>query len=294
MKNCSRTLGTIDSTDLYHLLADGVPSSPGSIRHELILYQDKNLMAAWAPFDHINISARIALVGITPGWTQTVAAYSVARQALAEGLGYSTACKQAHSQAAFAGSMRTNLVKMLDQLGVNKAFNIQTTADILGKPDPRFHSTSALRYPVFCLKKGEWKNYGGHQPDALSIGYFRNILVTLLAEELASLPAGVLIVPLGVAVEKFVNYALRDRQLGATVLQGFPHPSGSNVGRADQFKANKEALTRAVDDWKRSSMKTRPVPRLSAPKLLIQPLRDHIDTDKHRQIGNPHVGKVQL
>ncbi|MCP9916247.1 hypothetical protein [Cyanobium sp. ATX 6F1] len=247
-------LGTIDTVDLYHQLADGVPCSPGSIRPEFVLYQDKNLKAVWAPFDHINSSARIALVGITPGWTQAQTAYSVAKQALAEGLDYSTACKQAHSQAAFVGSMRTNLVKMLDQLGVNKAFNIQTTGDILGKPDPRVHATSALRYPVFCHKSREWKNYGGHQPDALSIGFFQTMLDTLLTEELASLPAGLLIVPLGIAVERFVNYALRDRQLHATILQGFPHPSGANTGRPAQFEANREALSHAVADWKESSL----------------------------------------
>jgi hypothetical protein len=36
------------------------------------------------------------------------------------------------------------------------------------------------------------------------------------------------------------------------------------------------------------------MPRLSAPKLPIEPLRDHRDTDEHRQIRDPNAGKIQL
>jgi len=32
----------------------------------------------------------------------------------------------------------------------------------------------------------------------------------------------------------------------------------------------------------------------SIPKLFVEPLRHHIDTDEHRQIGDPHVGEGQL
>ena len=35
-------------------------------------------------------------------------------------------------------------------------------------------------------------------------------------------------------------------------------------------------------------------PALSAPDLAIQPLGQHIDADKHRQIGDPHVREVKL
>ena len=33
---------------------------------------------------------------------------------------------------------------------------------------------------------------------------------------------------------------------------------------------------------------------LLVPDLSVEPLRDHIDTDKHRQISNPHGGQIQL
>lgn len=35
-------------------------------------------------------------------------------------------------------------------------------------------------------------------------------------------------------------------------------------------------------------------PGLSAPELAIQPLGQHINANKHWQIGNPHVWQIQL
>ncbi len=37
-----------------------------------------------------------------------------------------------------------------------------------------------------------------------------------------------------------------------------------------------------------------PILGYSIPKFFIEPLRQHIDTDDHRQIRDPHVGEGQL
>ena len=41
-------------------------------------------------------------------------------------------------------------------------------------------------------------------------------------------------------------------------------------------------------------MKKRPILGYSIPKLFVEPLRHHIDTDEHWQIRDPHVGEGQL
>ena len=41
-------------------------------------------------------------------------------------------------------------------------------------------------------------------------------------------------------------------------------------------------------------MKKRPILDYSVPKLFVEPLRQHIDSDEHRQIRDPHVGEGQL
>jgi hypothetical protein len=45
--------------------------------------------------------------------------------------------------------MRTNLVSMLDHIGLASAFGIKTCANLFNPAYERVHFTSALRYPVF-------------------------------------------------------------------------------------------------------------------------------------------------
>lgn len=53
---------------------------------------------------------------------------------------------------AFAGSMRTNLVKMLDYVGVNELLSISTCATLLGDDFDRVEMTSSLKEATHILK----------------------------------------------------------------------------------------------------------------------------------------------
>ena len=68
----------------------------------------------YAPHNEIiNNNARIFIVGITPGWTQTSIAYKTAHDGLMNNLDYETIKKECKRNSRFAGSMRKNLIEML-------------------------------------------------------------------------------------------------------------------------------------------------------------------------------------
>ena len=238
----------MDNLDRYRMLADGVPKDITSISPEFVLHRDGAIKVVWAPSEHINNDARIAIVGLTPGWQQAKIAYKSAQQALKNGYSYSDACKRAKGEAAFAGTMRRNLVLMLDEIGVAHFLGIDSTVNFFGGPHPNLHTTSALRYPVFHNDK----NYKGHAPDPLKNDYLRTMIETLLIEELMTISPA-LVIPLGKAANECVRYALSVCQADIFLLDNFPHPSGANAHRVRQFKEQKKTLSKTVDTWGKSS-----------------------------------------
>lgn len=195
----------------------------GDQRHEIY----------YAPFDHITTSARLVLVGITPGRVQAVAALETARRALQTGRSHQDAMALAKTTASFAGPMRRNLVDLLDHVGVAERLGLDSTAALWAGQENLVHFTSALRYPVF----EHGKNFAGS-----GIGTSRLLAEEVdrwFAAECRALPDA-LFVPLGPAAlwacQRQVSAGgLRAKQ----VLQGLPHPSGANAERIAYFLGRK-------------------------------------------------------
>ncbi len=238
----------MNNPDRYKMLINGAPKDIDSVPSEFVLHREGALSVVWAPCDYINRSARIAIVGITPGWQQVQIGYSAAHQALKDGLSYPEACRRAKGQAAFAGTMRKNLVAMLDDIGVAQVLGMASTVDLFGGPHPDLHTTSALRYPVFRNNK----NYTGHTPNLMKNDFLRSMTETLLLEELMAISPA-LVVPLGKAANECVRHALSICQADVSLLDKFPHPSGANAHRVRQFNDEKDSLLAAVDAWGNSA-----------------------------------------
>jgi hypothetical protein len=98
---------------------------PTLLSENFRIYADRGLSIYYAPFDRVNTRARLALVGVTPGWTQMEIAYRTARQELLEGHAREAILASVKRAASFAGSMRTNLVTMLDDLGLPEVLGAQ-------------------------------------------------------------------------------------------------------------------------------------------------------------------------
>ena len=112
------------------------------------LHQDGPLAVYYAPFDHVNERSRVVVVGITPGWAQMEVSLRQARVDLLGGRPLPEVAERAKYAASFAGSMRTNLVAMLDGIGVPGALGIGSAAALFAVHRTLLHPTSIVRYPV--------------------------------------------------------------------------------------------------------------------------------------------------
>jgi hypothetical protein len=230
------------------------PAPPGCLDDvplELFLFDDAQLSVIYAPVDFVNTRARIVLAGLTPSWKQARAAYAAhAELRASSNPGTNAESDEAtgleiQRRSAFAGTMRRNLVAMLDELGIQHQLGIASTQSLFGADAHALHATSVLRHPVF--KAG--KNYSGQHPKPLAHPFLRAMLERLCAPELARVEDA-LIVPLGKAAEEGLEHLTRLGALRAErVLRGFPHPSAANAHRKVEFARAKPDLEWQVRSW---------------------------------------------
>lgn len=195
----------------------------------------KNIEVAYAPFDHVNCNADIVIVGITPGRQQMRNALLEAHRILKAGGCDSDAMVGAKVFASFSGPMRSNLVSLLDGIGINKVLGLASTATLWGKDSGRVQFTSALRYPVFI----DGANYSG-TPAIASTPVLTDQLQRWFLPEMASLPNAIF-VPLGPQIGEVLGRSAATAGVDSNrVLSGLPHPSGANAERIAYFLGRKE------------------------------------------------------
>lgn len=84
---------------------------------DFLMVRDGKLETYYAPHnEYANRSAKVIILGITPGWNQMKIAMQEARRCLEAGLSDEEVCQNAKQAASFVGSMRTNLIAFLDAL----------------------------------------------------------------------------------------------------------------------------------------------------------------------------------
>ncbi|MBR3613697.1 MAG: hypothetical protein IKL55_00765 [Clostridia bacterium] len=214
------------------------------------LYAKSNLSIYYAPHNEIiNKNAKIFIVGITPGWTQTTIAYKTAHDGLINNLDYEQIKQKCKINSRFAGSMRKNLIEMLDELNLNDKLNLKSCSELFENKDYLLHTTSVIPYPIFINNK----NYTGTTPKIMEsevlYGYVRNYFY----KEIKSLP-NALIIPLGKSVEEILIQIINEGLIKKEqCLLGFPHPSGANGHRKNQFNENKEKLSNIIEEYFKNS-----------------------------------------
>jgi len=191
-----------------------------------------------APIGWQNPEARLAIIGVTPGFTQMEIVVREVRRHLSLGASDDEACRQAKYVASFAGSMRVNLVRMLDELELPPLLGINSTADLFDSASHLLHTTSAVRHPVF--RHGE--NYTGSRPRLVQAPVLLRYAREDLAPELSSL-RGAVYVPLGKSVAELLRLLETEGVIpSGRTLFGLPHPSAANGHRARQFTEARERL----------------------------------------------------
>lgn len=232
----------------------GPRASIDTVRKQLTIhssdYRGKRIDILFTPFDLVQPSAKLLLIGITPGEQQWRLAVGAARKALEDGGGLNEMLIAASRTGSFAGPMRSNLVSMLDGIGLHRALDIPSTAWMFDGQTDLIDSTSAIMHAVFV----DGQNYGGHSPPFDRVPILRDFVERILGEYLRMVPDA-LIVPLGKAVESAVDLAGASGGIERSrILNGFPHPSGANGGRMRQYERSRTDLSRQVRRWQRSSL----------------------------------------
>jgi hypothetical protein len=207
----------------------------------LTLDRETSITVNWAPFDHVNPSARIVLVGITPGRQQAVNALIEARRLLHLNASLPTVSEAAKNTASFSGAMRGNLVAQLDHIGIHRFVGIAGCAGLFGADAGLVHYTSALRYPVFV----DGENYSG-QPNMIRHRLLRDSMAKYLGEEAKALPNAVWI-PLGPRPTEALLWLAEGGILDRNrILDGLQHPSGANAERIAYFLGRKPKSSLSV------------------------------------------------
>jgi hypothetical protein len=230
---------------LIAALPDG-PLSEGDLMTDAFrLEHEGDLAVYYVPFEQINPGARVVLIGITPGFTQMRIAYEVARDGLRDGLSHEEILERVDETASFAGSMRSNLNRMLDDLGLPGMLGIDHSEQLFAEHSGLIHSTSALRNPVFVAGR----NYTGSSPRIAETPLLRQEVVTTLGPELAQVPDAI-VIPLGRAAQSALELLVADGVVARErCCLGFPHPSGANGHRARLFTAERSHLTQTLTAW---------------------------------------------
>ena len=210
------------------------------------LFSKNNMKIYYAPHNEIiNEKAKVFIVGITPGWTQTSIAYKTAHEGLINKLNHEVIKKECKRNSRFAGSMRKNLIEMLDDLNLNKKLQLNSFLDLFENQDELLHTTSMIPYPVFINNK----NYTGSSPKILDSEILKTYLIKNFYKEVEKLPTA-LIIPLGKSVEEILELMISENLIKREqCLLGFPHPSGANGHRKKQFEENKEKLLKIIDEY---------------------------------------------
>ncbi|MCS4088969.1 uracil-DNA glycosylase family protein [Rhizobium sp. BK176] len=220
-----RRIETMSASDIAREV-----KKPSALLMERAAARQGELEVAYAPFDHVNGSARVVIVGITPGRTQMEAAINAAKSGYLMKLPEEKILERAKVHASFSGDMRPDLVALLDFIGMPRVLGVGSTNELWGRAASLVHFTSALRYPTFF--NGE--NYNG-TPRVGSDPLLQRHVKAWFGAEVAALKDAIFVL-LGGKVEDFVLPVLQAGGVpDGRIIRGFFHPSGANRERVKYF-----------------------------------------------------------
>ena len=199
------------------------PNPPVLRDRRLLMDADGDVAVYYAPFEYINPSARVVLVGITPGPTQMVNANNEARRALLAGSSGEDAVRLAKQTGAFSGEpMRSNLIKQLDHWGIHRWLRLRDSSELFSSARHLVQTASLLRYPVFV----GGNDYRG-TPDMTRHPLLRRYLLEHFVTDVDQLKDAIF-VGLGPEVQKTLDRLIQEGVLTADRVIGVMlHPSGN-------------------------------------------------------------------
>lgn len=211
---------------------------------ELLIEEQEQIALYYCTHNqHINECAKVFIVGITPGFNQMNKSIAAARLCIEENVPLEAMPYLCKREARFEGSLRKNIISMLDELGLANKLGIEHAAALFEERDDLLHTTSMIPFAAFV--KG--KNYTGHQPPLLKSDLLRKYVETFFYQQV-DLLKDALIIPLGKSVEEILKLLINEGKLKEeNCLLGFPHPSGANAHRYEQFANHKAEMIKKIN-----------------------------------------------
>lgn len=213
---------------------------------DFLVDKKDNIEIYYAPHnEYINPKAKVFIIGITPGFQQMTTAIATARKELEKSDDIELIQYKCKVAGRFSGTLRKNIISMLDEIELNKALKINSTSELFEKKDYLLHTVSLIPYSVFVKKQ----NYSGHTPKLIKSDFLMKYVYENFIQELRSLDnfKDILLVPLGRAVEEILVKLEEEGIINENqILKGFPHPSGANVNRILQLEKNKDEMIKFI------------------------------------------------
>ena len=185
-------------------------------------HDENNINVYYAPFDEVNVDAKVVLIGITPGESQMRRSWRAAHAATSNGEDIASTISEFKRVSSFnddKGQMRPNLIKQLEHWGVDKWLGLPNAESLFYDGWPNVQTTSLLCYPVF---KGD-DNYVGTSPNILKHSYLSTMIYKVLVSELNKIP-NALLLPLGPKVESIIKHLYMKKMISNPCCYGMFAP----------------------------------------------------------------------
>ena len=179
-------------------------------------------------FEYQNTKAKVVIVGITPGNSQL--------KGDREGLDL----REIKRKNAFAGSMRPNLVKMLDYIGVNRLLGIESCRTLWEEDFDKVDMTSLLKEATYELKKDGSKTMFKDVKKIAKSEKLTRMLEEGFVKDCSNYENWVLYVACGPGVYDVLKKLKEEGKIKGFVA-GIAHPSGANLGRIQCYLGKVEA-----------------------------------------------------
>lgn len=121
---------------------------------DFLIDKKEDLEIYYSPHnEYINLDARVFIVGITPGFQQMSTAIATARRELENSDNIREIQYKCKKAGRFSGSLRKNLIGMLDEIELNKSLKIENCSQLFEEKDHLLHTFSLIPYAVFVKGK---------------------------------------------------------------------------------------------------------------------------------------------
>lgn len=188
---------------------------------------DEKIVFEPTGFDYVNKEAEVVIVGITPGNSQL--------KDSREGM----ELREIKRKNAFAGSMRPNLVKMLDYVGVNCLLGIETCKTLWEEDFDKVEMTSLLKEATYIVRKNGKKDMFKEVNLIAKSEKLTKMLESGFVKDCGSYNKAKLFIACGPKVYDKLQELKAEGIINAPVI-GIAHPSGANLGRISCYLGTKE------------------------------------------------------